>query len=105
MWQYICESKKVAGNIYGFLLYLLAWSPLGWWRFVAALVLSSEADSCVSISGRFGVNGLPIYVCEMPYQCAGLRDADSYFCPTIMCVAHGDAQFLTCIHIHIFWYV
>ena len=88
MWQYICESNKVAGNIcYGFLLYLLAWWLLGWWRFVAQLVLSPGADFCVSISGRFGVIGLPIYVCEMPYQCAGLRDAAGHFCPTIMRVA------------------
>ena len=46
-------------------------------------------------AGRFGDIGLPIYVCEMPYQCAGLRDAASYFCPTMMCVARGDAQFVS----------
>ena len=44
---------------------------------------------------NFGVIGLPIYVCEMPYQSAGLRDATCYFGPTIIYVSSRNAHFVT----------
>ena len=91
IWQYICESENVDRNICYFWVDGLLLQHCCYHREMI-FVYRYRVD--------FGVIGWPIYVFEIPYRCTGLRDAASYFLPTIMCLARSDAQCVSFWHVY-----